>query len=86
MNRILINYISGELIGGSEDVAINADDDLLGSGLVDSLGMMKLVLFIENEFQLKIPPEDMTIENFMTVECISNYLETRIQNNTATVK
>lgn len=53
---------------------INEQDDLLGSGILDSLGMMKLILFIEKEFNIKVPTEDMTIENFMTIEHITNYL------------
>ena len=31
--------------------------------------------FIEEKFEVKVPPQDMTIENFMTVGAIGNYLE-----------
>jgi acyl carrier protein len=78
MNNIIINYIKNQLIVGTEDIEIDAEDDLLGSGLVDSLGMMKLISFIEKEFELKIPAQDMVIENFMTVACISDYLKTKV--------
>ena len=77
MNSTIINYIKNELIVGAEDIDIDAEDDLLGSGLLDSLGMMKLVSFIEKEFELKIPAQDMVIENFMTVACISDYLKSK---------
>ena len=77
MNNTIINYIKNQLIVGSEDIDIDAEDDLLGSGLLDSLGMMKLVGFIEKEFELKIPAQDMVIENFMTVSCISDYLKSK---------
>jgi len=36
---------------------------------------MRLILFLENEFDVSIPPEDMTIENFMTVSHIRTYLK-----------
>ena len=75
MTEILINYIKNELARDHDDVVINDDDDLLGSGLIDSLGMMKFIGFIEETFETKIPPEDLIIENFMTVSCISSYLE-----------
>jgi acyl carrier protein len=78
MNNIIINYIKNQLIVGTEDIEIDAEDDLLGSGLVDSLGMMKLISFIEKEFELRIPAQDMVIENFMTVACISDYLKTKV--------
>ncbi|WP_299119062.1 acyl carrier protein [uncultured Winogradskyella sp.] len=78
MDETIINYIKNELIVSSEAIDIDAEDDLLGSGLVDSLGMMKLVSFIEKEFELKIPAQDMVIENFMTVACISDYLKAKV--------
>ena len=77
MSNSIINYITQELVGEELDDELGTSEDLLGSGLIDSLGMMKLVVFIENEFNVKIPPEDMIIENFMTVDHIMNYLENK---------
>lgn len=77
MDDKIVNYIETKLLVGEESLEITSDDDLLGSGLVDSLGMMKLIRFIEKEFELKIPAEDMVIENFMTVSCITTYLKSR---------
>ncbi|MEM7103981.1 MAG: acyl carrier protein [Bacteroidota bacterium] len=77
MNEILLDYVHDKLLGGRGNVELAAEDDLLGSGLVDSMGMMNLIAFIENHFELKVPPEDMTIENFMTIDAISSYLEGR---------
>ena len=77
MNEILIDYIREQLLGGRDKVPLDAKDDLLGSGLIDSMGMMSLIAFVESRFELKVPPQDMTIDNFMTVEAISNYLNRR---------
>ncbi|MEM9921368.1 MAG: acyl carrier protein [Bacteroidota bacterium] len=77
MSNILIEYIQEQLLANQADVMLSPDDDLLGSGLVDSLGMTKLIMFIEKKFELRIPPEDMTIEHFMTVQNIQDYLEKR---------
>jgi acyl carrier protein len=52
-------------------------NDLLSEGIIDSLGMMKLIRFIEDKFDLKVRPEDMTIENFTSIETISNYIQGR---------
>ena len=74
MNDILIKYIQEELLNNELDEELDVTDDLLGDGILDSLGMMKLILFVETEFKTKIPPQDMVIENFMTVDHISSYL------------
>lgn len=75
MDQIIIGYIIKELHNGRADLEIVAEDDLLGSGLVESMGMMRLIQFIEEEFNFKVAPEDMIIDNFMTVEAMVNYIE-----------
>jgi len=75
MDQIIIGYIIKELHNGRTDLEIVAEDDLLGSGLVESMGMMRLIQFIEEEFNFKVAPQDMIIDNFMTVEAMVNYIE-----------
>jgi acyl carrier protein len=70
------NYITGELLNG-ETVA--HDDNLLGEGVIDSLGMLRLVAFLEESYEVQVPPEHFTIENFRTIESIETYL-TRLLN------
>ncbi len=74
MNELLIKYIQEQLLNNEMEEELEAQDDLLGDGILDSLGMMKLILYIELEFDTKVPPQDMVIENFMTVQHISDYL------------
>ena len=75
MKNKLMNYITEQVSEDFSDDELDVHDDLLGSGLLDSLGMMRLIQFIETEFNITVPPEDMTIENFMTVSYICNYIE-----------
>lgn len=74
MKETIINYIIEELHGGADDLEITPEDDLLGSGLLESMGMMRLIQFIEEKYDFRVPPQDMTIENFMTVEAMVNYI------------
>ena len=72
---IIINYIQENLLGGKDAIELSPEDDLLGSGLLDSMGVMRLVGFVEETFNIKIPPEDIVIENFMDVKAIMNYVK-----------
>ena len=76
MKERIINYIRDE-ISMEPFEEIDLDEDLLGNGIVDSLGMMRLIDFIEKECNISIPQDDMTVENFMTVERIMVYLSQR---------
>ncbi len=74
MKEKLQQYIQDELLDGRE---ISDDENLLLGGLIDSMGVMRLVAFVEEAFQVSVPPEDLTIENFMTIETMIRYLEGR---------
>jgi len=50
---------------------------LLGSGLLDSLSVMSLVHYIEQETNVAVPAEDVTIEHFVSLAAIEAYLARR---------
>ena len=77
MEKTLLEYVQQKLLGKHTDIKLQPDDDLLGSGLVDSMGIMNLIAFIEERYEIPIPPEDMVIENFMNIEAITEYLKNR---------
>ena len=77
MKAALKSYLEQELLRDRGDIALRDDENLLGTGLVDSVGMMSLVLFVEDTFGLEVPPEDVVIENFLSVDAISAYLQKR---------
>jgi acyl carrier protein len=55
-----------------EDIELDFDDNLLTELDIDSLGMLRLVGFIEAEYQLKIPPTFFTIEHFKSINTVSS--------------
>ena len=81
VQQALVGFIREELLGSRAPAELGADDDLLGGGLIDSLGVMRLIGFIEQHLEMKVPPADVTIDNFMTVGRISSYLEQRRDRN-----
>ena len=74
ITETLKDYISQQLLNGT--IEVNEDDDLLGNELVDSMGIMLLIGFIEETYNIEIPLEEVTIENFMTITAIDNYIST----------
>ncbi len=71
---LIREFIAEELVLDELEDEIGHDEDLLTSGMIDSLGVMRLVGFIQDEFEISVPPEDVTIENFLTLATISNYI------------
>lgn len=75
IDEAIIKFVTRELLNSSLEV--EADDNLLSDGMVDSMGMLRLVSYIEELMQLTIPHEDLVIENFRTIKAIVEYLEQR---------
>jgi len=54
---------------------VSDSDELLESGIVDSLGILDLVAFLESDFGLSVNDEDLVPEHFRSIECISDFTE-----------
>ncbi len=61
--------------------AIDIDDELLISGLLDSMSVMRVVTFIQQEFQISVPAHDITIEHFSSLRNIDQYLQSRLMTD-----
>jgi acyl carrier protein len=74
---IVKNYVKQELTDEGKQVQLKEEDNLLANGIIDSLGVVKLVSFIEGQFEMQIPDEDVTVNNFRSLKSIAEYLEMR---------
>jgi acyl carrier protein len=72
----LARYIATDLLN-QPDLVIGEDEDLLVSGLLDSLNVMSVIHFIEQDLAIDVPAEDVTIENFVSLRAIAAYLDRR---------
>jgi len=73
MNQLIVSFIEKEFLPASSKLG-SMEEELLTGGIINSLGLMKLVSFIENQYQISIPFEDITLEHFNTLKSISSYL------------
>ena len=63
------------LYGGAE---VDRDQSLVDSGVIDSLGILELVEFVEARFGIRIPEDELLPENLDSVANITNYLSTKL--------
>jgi acyl carrier protein len=59
------------------------DDSFMGTGLIDSLGIVQLVSFVEAEYAVKVPDTDLLPSNFDSVEKLAAYVERRSRDRAA---
>jgi acyl carrier protein len=73
----LADFIRNELLHGRK-VVLTEEADLLSAGIVDSLGILRLVAFIEDHFGVKVPDEDVVFENFQSIRAMGTYVSQRL--------
>ena len=74
MNIDAIRSIITDEILNDPEIKIEADQDMLLSEILNSLSITLLIARLENSCNVEIPPEDVTLENFGTLQRIAAYL------------
>ena len=69
---ILENYLFT-----SDPSALGSDDSLLGRGIVDSTGMLEIIMFIEEQLGVTVKDEEMVPENLDSVNRIATFVESK---------
>ncbi|HXI80375.1 MAG TPA: acyl carrier protein [Verrucomicrobiae bacterium] len=72
----MTSYVRDEL-ARSEPAGLGPTDSLISSGVLDSIGLLRLVLFLEERFQVKVGDGDLVPDNFETIERIVSFVESR---------
>jgi acyl carrier protein len=57
---------------------LGIDDRLLGEGIIDSLGVLDIVGYLESEFRISIADDDLTPENFETIGRLTAFVERKL--------
>ena len=81
----IIKFISTNLISG-KDIDLGPDAELIADGLLDSVAMVELVVWIEDSFGLRVAIDDLTPDTFGSVRKIAAYIarsEARARGETA---
>jgi acyl carrier protein len=75
LEKVLLTEIAVDL--GKK--SLDPDEDLLEQGIIDSLGIMKLILFMEETYGIAVADEEVVPENFQTVSMMVRFVEQKMQ-------
>lgn len=73
--EVLIRFIAEEFLRDSAVTEIPEELDLVGNGIIDSLGVLKVVAFMEETFGVAVTPEAMTPDNFGSLRAMLQVLQ-----------
>lgn len=69
------SYILENLLFTSDGAELADDASLLDRGIVDSTGVLEIVMYLEEQFSIKVKDSDMLPENFDSVNNMVRFVE-----------
>ena len=76
---LIKQFIYTEILYGQENIRLEETTQLLDEGIIDSLGIMKLLAFLEETFSIRMSEDELIPENFESVGVISLLVEKKIK-------
>ena len=73
----LKSYILEEFLAGEDPDELQESTELMTTGILDSIGTLKLVTFLENEFGVQLEPHETDAEYLNTIGDISRLVRSK---------
>lgn len=70
----LRTHIREEIAYDRTDLTLTNEFPLVEQGIIDSMGILRVVTFIEEKFGLVLAPEDLMLENFATIDAMTAFV------------
>lgn len=70
----LKTFILTEYLPGEDPAALTDTTPLMTTGILDSIAVLKVVTFLENEFGITIQPHEAVVENLNTLSDIADFV------------
>lgn len=71
------HYILENFLFTSDEQKLKNTDSFLEEGIVDSTGILELLMFIEETFGFEVEDEELLPDNFDSVERLTRYVESK---------
>jgi acyl carrier protein len=75
VEQIIEKFIKEELLLSDEN--LDHEKSLILTGAIESLGLLRMIAFVEEQFSVKVADEDVVPENFDSVALIAHYVKER---------
>ena len=67
-------FIAENFLFGREDESLTTTESLLERGIIDSTGVLELVSFLEQKYQIKLADEELTPENLDSIDRLVRFI------------
>ena len=75
IEREVRQFVIDNFLFGEGEAQLSNDDSFLEKGLVDSMGILTLVAFVQDKYAVTVPDEDLVPENWDSVKRIARFVQ-----------
>lgn len=75
MKNIIRQYILENLLFTADESALQNDSSFLDEGIIDSTGVLEIILFIEETFDIKVNDDEMLPANLDSVNNVAAFVK-----------
>jgi acyl carrier protein len=73
----LKTFILNEYLPGEDPTALTDATPLMTTGILDSIAVLKVVTFLENQFGITVEPHEAVVENLNTLSDIERFVTSK---------
>ncbi len=73
------NYVLQNFLFTDDTSKLDDAESFIDKGIIDSTGILELIMFVETEFQMQVADVDMTMENFDSVDQIAKFIAEKVE-------
>lgn len=72
-------FVTDNFLFGRQGFTLDADDSFLERGLIDSTGVLELVSFLEDRFQVRVADDELVPDNLDSINRLIQFVEQKLQ-------
>lgn len=76
----LRQFVIDNFLFGQGNGNLRNDDSFLDKGIIDSTGVLELVVFLEERFHIKLEDRELIPDNLDSINNLVRFVETKLQH------
>ena len=82
MNQIqseIRNFVAENFLFGEDPESLQNDDSFLETGIIDSTGVLELVAFIEDHYDVQVDDDELVPENLDSINRLIDFIDAKLK-------
>lgn len=79
VKAIIARFLNEEFAPDIKPEEFDENMNLVDFGIIDSLGVLKLVAWLESDFGIVVQPEELNVERFSSLGAIAGFIDNKLK-------